>query len=54
MSFKVEIELEHDQVDQIIITDLKWHLDHVAEEEYAEALRKVLHYYKGESENEIY
>jgi len=53
MSFKVEIELEHDQVDQIIITDLQWHLDHVEDEEDAEALRKVLHYYKGGDENEL-
>jgi len=53
MSFKVEIELEHDQVDKIIIDDLQWHVEHAEDLEDVEALRRVLHYYKGGDEDEL-
>ena len=44
---KVEIELDHDQVEKIIIEDLVWHANHAEDLEDVEALRRVLHYYKG-------
>ena len=47
---KVEIELEDDQVDKIMITELKWHAEHAEDLEDVEALRRVLHYYKGGEE----
>ena len=50
---KVEIELDFDMVDKIIIDDLKWHAQHAEDLEDVEALRRVLHYYKGGDENEL-
>lgn len=50
---KVEIDLDFDQVEKIIITDLKWHAQHAEDLEDVEALRRVLHYYKGGDENEL-
>ena len=50
---RVEIELDRDQIDQIIIKDLKWHAEHAENLEDVEALRRVLHYYKGGDENEL-
>ena len=50
---KVEIELNFDTVDKIIIDDLKWHCEHAENLEDVEALRRVLHYYKGGDENEL-
>ena len=50
---KVEIELEYGQIDKIIINDLKWHAEHAEDLEDVEALRRVLHYYKGGDENEL-
>jgi len=44
---KVEIELDYDQVDKIIIEDLQWHAENAEDLEDVEALRRVLHYYKG-------
>ena len=44
---KIEIELDHNQIDQIIIKDLEWHVDHAENEDDIEALKKVLYYYKG-------
>ena len=43
----VEIDLDYDQVENIIITDLKWHAQHAEDLEDVEALRRVLHYYTG-------
>ena len=51
--FKAEIELTDGQLDQIIIKDLKWHAEHAEDLEDVEALRRVLHYYKGGDENEL-
>ena len=50
---KVEIELDFDQVNKIMIEDLKWHAEHAENLEDVEALRRVLHYYKGGSEDEL-
>jgi len=50
---KVEIDLDYDQIEEIIIDDLKWHCEHAEDLEDVEALRRVLHYYKGGSEDEL-
>ena len=50
---RVEIELDYDQVEEVIIKDLKWHAEHAEDLEDVEALRRVLHYYKGGDENEL-
>lgn len=50
---KVEIDLYIDQLNKIIIEDLKWHALHAEDLEDVEALRRVLHYYKGGSEDEL-
>jgi len=50
---KVEIELDYDQIEKIMISDLKWHAQHAEDLEDVEALRRVLHYYKGGSEDEL-
>ena len=50
---KIEIELDYEQVDQIIINDLKWHAQHAEDLEDVEALRRILHYYTGGCENEL-
>ena len=50
---EVEIELDYDQIEEIIIDDLKWHCEHAEDLEDVEALRRVLHYYKGGDENEL-
>ena len=50
---EVEIELDYDQVDKIIIENLGWHVRHAEDLEDVEALRRVLHYYKGGCENEL-
>ena len=50
---KVEIELDYDQVEKIMISDLEWHAKHAEDLEDVEALRRVLHYYKGGNENEL-
>ena len=44
---RVEIDLDYDQVEQIIIDDLKWHIDNAEDEDVIEALEKVLFYYRG-------
>ena len=44
---RVELDLDYDQIEQIIIEDLKWHAQHAEDLEDVEALRRVLHYYKG-------
>jgi len=49
----VVIGLESEQIDKIIIDDLKWHAEHAENLEDVEALRRVLHYYKGGCENEL-
>ena len=50
---KVEVELNYEQIDKIIIDDLKWHAEHAEDLEDVEALRRVLHYYKGGDEDEL-
>ena len=50
---KVEIELDYDQVEKIMISDLEWHAEHAENLEDVEALRRVLHYYKGGCEDEL-
>jgi hypothetical protein len=50
---KVEIELDYDQVEKIMISDLEWHAEHAEDLEDVEALRRVLHYYKGGDEDEL-
>jgi len=50
---KVEIELDYDQIDQIIAVNLKWHAEHAENLEDVEALRRVLHYFKGGCEYEL-
>jgi len=50
---RVEIDLDYDQIEEIIIDDLKWHCEHAEDLEDVEALRRVLHYYKGGSEDEL-
>ena len=50
---KVEIELDFDQVNELLIADLKWHAEHAEDLEDVEALRRVLHYYKGGCEYEL-
>ena len=50
---KVEIELNYDQVNKIMIDDLQWHAEHAEDLEDVEALRRVLHYYKGGCESEL-
>lgn len=42
---KIEIELDYNQVDKVIIEDLKWHYKHVEELEIRRALKEVLDYY---------
>ena len=49
----VEIKLDIDQITKVIITDLKWHAEHAEDLEDVEALRRVLHYYKGGDEDEL-
>ena len=44
---KIEIDLTHEQLDELIIKDLKWHAQNCEELEYSEALKKVLYYYNG-------
>ena len=51
--FKAEIELTDGQLEEIIIKDLKWHAEHAEDLEDVEALRRVLHYYKGGCEYEL-
>ena len=50
---KIEIELDYNQIDKIIIDDLKWHAEYAEDLEDVEALRRVLHYYKGGCEYEL-
>ena len=50
---KVEVELNYEQIDKIIIDDLKWHAEYAENLEDVEALRRVLHYYRGGCENEL-
>ena len=50
---RVEIDLDYDQIEQIIIDDLKWHAEYAEDLEDVEALRRVLHYYKGGCEDEL-
>ena len=50
---EVEIELDYDQIEEIMISDLEWHAKHAEDLEDVEALRRVLHYYKGGDENEL-
>ena len=50
---RVEIDLDYDQIEEIIIDDLKWHCEHAEDLEDVEALRRVLHYYKGGCESEL-
>lgn len=50
---KIEVELDIDQISEVIINDLKWHAEHAENLEDVEALRRVLHYYKGGDENEL-
>ena len=42
---KVEIELDDDQVNKVLIEDLKWHYKNVEDVEYKKALKEVLAYY---------
>lgn len=42
---KVTIDLDHDQIDKLIIKDLKWHYKHVEELETKRAIKEVLTYY---------
>ena len=49
----VEVDLDFDAIEKIIISDLKWHCEHAEYLEDVEALRRVLHYYKGGCENEL-
>lgn len=51
--FKIEIELTDGQLDQIIIKEIKWHAEHAEDLEDVEALRRVLHYFKGGCEHEL-
>jgi len=50
---KVEIELDYDQIEKIMISALKCNAQHAEDLEDVEALRRVLHYYKGGSEDEL-
>ena len=49
----IKVDIDYDQIEQIIIDDLKWHAEHAENLEDVEALRRVLHYYKGGNENEL-
>jgi hypothetical protein len=49
----VEVDLDFNTIEKIIISDLKWHCEHAEDLEDVEALRRVLHYYKGGDENEL-
>ena len=49
----VEVDLDFNTIEKIIIEDLKWHCEHAEDLEDVEALRRVLHYYKGGDENEL-
>lgn len=50
---KVLIDLTFDQLEEIIIKDLTWHAKTAEDLEDVEALRRVLHYYKGGCEDEL-
>lgn len=50
---KVEVELDYDQIEKIMISDLEWHAKHAEDLENVEALRRVLHYFKGGCEHEL-
>ena len=47
---RVEIDLDYDQIEEIITDILKWHAENAEDLEDVEALRRVLHYYKGGEE----
>ena len=49
----IKVDIDYDQIEQIIIDDLKWHAEHAENLEDVEALRRVLHYYKGGDKNEL-
>ena len=49
----VEVDLDFNTIEKIIIEDLKWHCEHAEDLEDVEALRRVLHYYKGGDEDEL-
>jgi len=51
--FKAEIELTDGQLEELIIKDLEWHANHADDLEDVEALRRVLHYFKGGFEHEL-
>tara|TARA_R100000951_G_scaffold98602_1_gene88619 strand:+ start:1367 stop:1513 length:147 start_codon:yes stop_codon:yes gene_type:complete len=42
---KINIELDSDQVDKVIIKDLRWHYKYAEDIEDKRALKKVLAYY---------
>lgn len=48
---KIEINLDFEQIDKILVTELEWHALHAEDLEDVEALRRVLHYFKGGVKN---
>jgi len=49
---KIEVELNHEKIDEIVIADLQQHIDNLEEdgadnEEYLSAFRLVLDWYGG-------